>query len=284
MNRGQYPRYISAFIAMVSLAGLCQAQQAPSDCTVSGQRFVIQDTNGNSMIDVGGDQWFTMKYNGNNMALDVYQQTGMSGMAGMVGSYPASESDSAVMLTIDGGGASVAKTCGSPAFNSADVTAWYGQNNAMDGMPMVNAMLVDTNNDRMVDSISLLLDFLQYPQLAGVLFDMKLQYTSYMGVAYVLIPDPIPTPVGGLYIGGAWFIPVDRTNGNMVLQCGDEFGPDVIDDQAYINANRNCITNTPARSIPVGGGWASAFMVLGLLIAGIWAMRRGGMGKGIGLS
>jgi hypothetical protein len=281
MNRGRLTRYLLTFIGMLSLSGLCQAQQAPAGtpCTVSGQPNVIHDISMNGAIDPDPtDNWYTMHYD--NTAVPPEFNLGLRGSA-FGSSYTVSNTGSAINVSIEGAGiGAFNQTCGSPAFNQANVTAWYGSNNGSTGLPTVNGALVDTNNDRVVDSISLLLDFFQYPNLAGVLFDLALQYTTYMGVTYLVIPDPLPTPAGNVNIGGAWFIPVDPTNTNMVLQCGNDFGPSVIDDRAYITSNGSCIGS----AIPVAGGWGAALLALALLAAGIWTMRRGGMGKGIALS
>ena len=275
MNRGKYTRYFSEVISLMMFSALFPAQAAQFPCTVAGQPSVIHDTNGNNMPDPApGDIAYSMVYDtGPGPNLPGFEILSTPPGATAPGPYPVSATSAQVNLNILGNLTTFSKACGSPAFNDANVN-WFGLNNTVSGR------LVDTNNDRIADAISLLIDFSWYPALAGILFDMPLEYYPNAAMpTHFKVPDPISTPAGPLFHGGAWFIPVDASTRSMVLDCPGGIGPFPINDTAYASSGRGCLGS----AIPLTGGPGSALLILGLFAAGIWAMRRGGMGRDMAL-
>jgi hypothetical protein len=301
MKRFAHASSLAATTCFMLLSLGFEAQAAISPCNIANQPAVIFDLDGSNTPNDNGnggtDLMFSLSYDDgvvptNNPGTPSFIGTGTYGanVGGLenftwtTGNYPVNTNNSQVNVSVEGSGLSdFAKSCGSLNFNSATVATWHTNtlNRSQTGPGQVSGMLVDTDNDGIADSISLLLDFYMYVGLTG-LFDMPLQYyPNSANPTHLMIPNPIPAP-GGINIDtdGAWFIPVDAASRTMTLNCPGGIGPFTINDTAYATSGQIC----SGHSIPLSGGWGSALLVLGLLGGSLWAMRRSGMGKGIALS
>jgi len=236
----------AAVFMLSAVSGMAQA--AFGNCTVSGQAGVIQGFNGTP---INGTTW-TAEYDPDTNQARITTD-GYIACSGPVTQYA---------NTLALCGLTFEKRNGSPVFNFAHFSNRQGSG---------DGILVDTNGDGLADALELAL---RYPGAPAALMNIPLQYypLGTTSPTYWWLPRQLPYAPGLTFdIQADYFTPVNAQTLNLVIQCPGGL--------TVATGLRTSAVNVGASPVPTASFWGYAAMILLLMLAGIWMLRRRGFGN-----